>query len=148
MERKKKKNPDQEEIKDLKAIDFLLSHCMCLFWRLLCFNVVYQKDCNGFSGGRGSRSVHQTQRKLIKYRAGIIKHTSTFYQIRKRSIYCTLCLSDTCFPPLEGLKQPNWEEVRKMEAQISSSHNKKRYIRNKRNVVKDVMDITSGSNEG
>lgn len=50
---------DQEEIKDLKAIDFLLSHRMCLFWRLLCFNVVYQKDFSGFSGGRQQECAPQ-----------------------------------------------------------------------------------------
>lgn len=37
---------DQEEIKDLKAIDFLISHCVFLFWRLLCFNIV---DISAFS---------------------------------------------------------------------------------------------------
>lgn len=55
----RKKKSDQEEIKDLKAIDFLLPHCMCLFWRLLCFNIVYQKDFSGFSGERKQEHVPQ-----------------------------------------------------------------------------------------
>lgn len=54
-----KRKSDWEEIKDLKAIDFLLSHCMCLFWRLLCFNIVYQKDCRGFSGERKQKYAPQ-----------------------------------------------------------------------------------------
>lgn len=46
----KKKKREQKEIKDLKVIDFLCSPSMCLFWRLLCFNIVYQKDFSGFHG--------------------------------------------------------------------------------------------------
>ena len=50
---------DREEIKELKTIDFLLSHCMCLFLRLHCFNIVCLKDFGGFSWGKNREGAPQ-----------------------------------------------------------------------------------------
>lgn len=101
---KMKGGSDREEIKDLKAIDFLFSYCMCLFWRLLCFNIVYQKDCSGFSGeGKQEYAPQQnyTQRKLIGYRTGITMETLVLSDVREIHLlqaYFLCLMFYICFP--------------------------------------------------
>lgn len=107
---------DQEEIKDLRAIDFLHSHCMCLFWSRLCWNILYHKDCSGFSrkGGQGGC----TTRKLNLEKTDRIHNWNTnrltsFIRLSCKGVATALfCLWTLVTPPLKGTKQPHWEEER------------------------------------